>query len=443
MKTNYFAASDVFALIFWLLLLFVIANSIKKKITNDSVKAYFNRALVFKFFMSLVFAFTYILYFKGGDTTAYWEGAVSLNKLMINNPAHFIENLFSEPTFELYSKHFNNETGFPPGWIYRESEAWFVCKITSFISIITFRSYLAGTIIFAFAITISSIKLFDKISKLNIHSNRMLAFAFLFMPSVAFWCSGVSKDSITYWSVLQIILFFMSYFVFKERPSILQLIYLFLAFFLLYHTRIFVLAATVAPILMAYGTRITKRFEKSSFSKYSIRILIFGTGFSFFFIFLGSGFATDLFKEAQVIQDDFKNNESYTGKRYEINTTDVSPTGLLKAMPLSVFYGIYKPFPYEAFSLTLLLNGIESLILFYFTIMFISKGLNNIKIIFNSEFLVFSLLFVFFIGFMAGFSSVLIGVLVRIRAPLLPFYILILTANEINSIKKESVTTPN
>jgi hypothetical protein len=135
--------------------------------------------------------------------------------------------------------------------------------------------------------------------------------------------------------------------------------------------------------------------------------------------------------EAQIVQQDFKNNVTYTGKRYEINTSDASPAGLLRAFPTSVFYGIYKPLLYEALSPTLIFNGIESTILLYLTLLFLFRGLiKNIRIISSNEFLVFSLLFVILISFMAGFSSVLYGVLVRIRAPLLPFVFLILTVKK-------------
>jgi hypothetical protein len=53
--------------------------------------------------------------------------------------------------------------------------------------------------------------------------------------------------------------------------------------------------------------------------------------------------------------------------------------------------------------------------------------LNKIKKIRKNEFLLFSLVFILIIGFMAGFTSILFGVLVRIRAIILPFVYLILT----------------
>jgi len=432
MKVNYFEITDILVFVLWIVILTIVANSISAKYNENEIKKYFLPAYGFKVFMALVFAIIYIVYFGGGDTTAYWEGANTLNKLLFQNPNFFWEQLVSDPTEELRVKHFSKDTGFPPGWIYREKEAWFVCKITTFISLLTFRSYLAATVIFAFTIFLISFKLFEVILKFKTHSIGKVAFAFLFMPSLAFWCSGVSKDTLTYWSILVMIFIFLKYFVLKEKLLFIHVLMLFLSFFIIYNTRVFILAATIAPLLMAYGTRLTKKYEKSPLAKFSIRMIIIGGGFSFFLIFLGSGFASELVNEAQIIQQDFQNNPTYTGKRYEVNTTDASPTGLLKVMPISVFYGIFKPLPYESISPTLLLNGIESAILIYFAFIFITRLVKNIRLISRNEFLVFSLFFVVFIGFMAGFSSVLYGVLVRIRAPLLPFVFLLLTIKELN-----------
>lgn len=262
MKVNYFEITDILVFVLWIVILTIVANSISAKYNENEIKKYFLPAYGFKVFMALVFAIIYIVYFGGGDTTAYWEGANTLNKLLFQNPNFFWEQLVSDPTEELRVKHFSKDTGFPPGWIYREKEAWFVCKITTFISLLTFRSYLAATVIFAFTIFLISFKLFEVILKFKTHSIGKVAFAFLFMPSLAFWCSGVSKDTLTYWSILVMIFIFLKYFVLKEKLLFIHVLMLFLSFFIIYNTRVFILAATIAPLLMAYGTRLTKNMKK-------------------------------------------------------------------------------------------------------------------------------------------------------------------------------------
>jgi hypothetical protein len=45
----------------------------------------------------------------------------------------------------------------------------------------------------------------------------------------------------------------------------------------------------------------------------------------------------------------------------------------------------------------------------------------------DSDILTFALYFVIIFAFMTGFTSVIFGILVRLRAPLLPFFLLLLT----------------
>ena len=142
--------------------------------------------------------------------------------------------------------------------------------------------------------------------------------------------------------------------------------------------------------------------------------------------------------EAQIIQQDFLQNSTYTGKRYEISNKEVSPIGLLLAVPESIFYGIYRPHIIESLSLNFILNGLESLVLMLLTFRFILWGnvFKKINKIRKEEILVFALIFSLFIAFMAGFTSILFGVLVRIRAPLLPFIFLVLTTNVFDRVRE-------
>ena len=136
----------------------------------------------------------------------------------------------------------------------------------------------------------------------------------------------------------------------------------------------------------------------------------------FYFFSFSSDFANQMVTEAQVVQSDFTVNETYTGKRYDISNTDASPAGLIWAIPESVFYGIYKPFIYESFSPTLIMNGLESLLLMFLTIRFfiIGNPIKKITHIRKNEILVFALFFhclshlwqvlpLFYLGFWFGF----------------------------------------
>ncbi|RCL75217.1 MAG: hypothetical protein DBW72_03445 [Flavobacteriales bacterium] len=422
-----------------MIILIIIANSRKNNILDGEIKKYYVQNVLFKFFFAISFAVIYLIYYGGGDTTAYWDGAITLNKLFFKSPSNYFEVMINDNYFISSSGYFDIDTGYPPAWLTRESEAWFICKITSLASFLTFKSYFATTLVFAFLTAMASWRVFELILKLETHKKHIVALCVLFVPTVSFWCTGISKDTVVFISILNLLYYIFDVMVLRNPIKLRHILIIVFSIFIIYHVRSFVLAAIAAPIFMAFGARLTKRYEKQFFTKLLFRSLILFGGIIIFLQFFASNFALEMVAEAELVQLDFTQNETYTGKRYEITNTDASPAGLLRAIPESVFYGIYRPFINESISPTLIINGIESLVLMFLTVRFFVSGnpFRKIKNIRKEEILVFAFIFSLFIAFMAGFTSVLFGVLVRIRAPLLPFFFLVLTS----SINKKEVVT--
>ena len=188
------------------------------------------------------------------------------------------------------------------------------------------------------------------------------------------------------------------------------------------------LAVIIVPFIFAFNVQIAKRYLTNKVIRGIFRSFVIAIGFAFIGFYFSGETAQKYLKEAEVTQEDFKTNKIYTGAKYDLGDVSYTPTGLLRAMPLSIFTGIYRPFPWEALSPGLILNGIECIFLFYFTIVFLTKGRRKrIARIRDSDILTFALYFVIIFAFMTGFTSVIFGILVRLRAPLLPFFLLLLT----------------
>lgn len=429
MISNYLTILDIIPAILWLVILSVVVNNQASKLENQELKPYYVRNFYIKVFYGIAFTLVYLVVYGGGDTKAYWDGAVVLNKLFFKSPSLYLDAISSAPTNENRLIHFNSETGFPPGWIYREAQGWFISQITSVISIFTFRSYFATVIVFAYFVSRATWKIFELVTRLNLHTIRIAAWCMLYVPSVGFWCTGISKDTVIFVSILNILYFVLDILILKNKIRLKHIIGILFFVFLITQIRSFALAATFAPLLAAFGTRLTNKYSSNPFAKFSFRLVFLGIGAFGFLVFFSSSVVAELAQEASVVQGDFKNNSTYTGKKYDIGVVDGTPVGMIRAFPISVFYGVYKPFIYEALSPTLILNGIESLILVVMTLNFFFVGnvLKKIKRVRSNEFLIFAFVFTLLIGFMAGYTSVLYGVLVRIRAPLLPFLFLIFT----------------
>lgn len=389
-----------------------------------------------KLFFSFVFAVYYIAVFKGGDTYSYWESMGALKKLMFYNFRDFWEVVTNEPTMERLHGFFNYQTGYPPRFIYMEEESFFVAKVILILRLITFDSYLATTFLLAFLMGNASWKVYTLARDVGIFNRWLLMIFTLFLPSVAFWASGISKDTIIYISIANMIYYLNRSLrsAFNIKSWLLLLFYT----FLIYNIRPFILYAMLVPLTLMYLVGLVNKIKDFVLLRVAIKgvAVVCATGVVAYVLNSSIGemlIANQSLEEAIVVQQDFQNNTQIyggdDGKRYSLGEVDyTSLTGLMKAVPASIIAGLYRPFLWEAFSPSLIFNGFESMFFIFMTVwFFVSKPFLRMEAISKHELLVFSLGFILIIAFMAGFTSILFGVLVRIRAPLLPFFGLLLS----------------
>lgn len=440
-------ATDIFPTLFWLVIIIVIGYGIRNSKINTPHYKYFMPNLYLKIVSSLAFGLFYIFYYGGGDTTAYYDGAISLNNLFFKSPELFFENLTTKPEVTNWGHYFDETTGYPPGWIYREPEAFFVSKLISILTFFTLKSYLASTLVISAFVTIASWKLFSLIRAYNFCNEKYLAFGILFLPSVNFWCSGISKDTIVLISTMLAVYHGFKIVSLTMKSSFRNWIFFAFNMFIIYHIRDFIFLAIMIPLMLAISARFVKIYGGGDYVVILVRTAIFVGGIALIGGSLISKSEEDflesnsLVQQAAAIQDDFSNNDTYGTKRYDLGEITFSPIGLAKTTPSAVITGIYRPFIWESLSATLILNGLESIILIYFTFRFFRhKPFKKIKQIRGHEFLIFALFFVLIIAFMTGLTSGLYGVLVRLRAILLPFLFVLLTFEVEKEIIEETET---
>ncbi len=429
---NHFDLISILSGIIWLLLTVLFVSWFYfAKIQSIKNNKYFLSSIFFKILAALGFSFIYLFYYQGGDTFAYWDGAVKLNNLFWESPKDYLWEMVNPSDIFNQRLHFNSTTGYPPSWIYKEPESFFVSKVLSFFSFITFNSYWATTIILATIGGGISWYFYYILSKLNLHKDSVIAFAVLFLPSVSFWCFGISKDTVVYLALILLCSYLVKTFLLKEKLSVSRAILMLFCVFLIYHIRIHVIVAMFPALILAFGSHITRKIHDNRIKKFSIRLLLYmiSAGFLLFYIQASSG-GGDLQKimdDLIIIQQDFAQNTTYGDKRYTIFMQDYSVQSILLSIPSAILAAIYRPYIWEALNPMLLLNGLESLVLIYLTFQFITDSFTEkVKIIRQNELLNFSLIFILIMGFSVGFTSGLFGVLVRFKAVVLPFFILLI-----------------
>ena len=442
-------SKDVFLGVLFLIFIVLRSGSVKRKhyvLNNQSHYKYYTLNVYFKLLLGLIYASIYMFYYEGGDTMAYYKAGEALNNLLWESPTLFWEELINEPVYNGFYSNYNvTTTGNPPGWIYRDPNSFFVSKIIALFMIFFGQSYLVITMLFSYIMAHASWRIFELIRHYKVTSDGYAALSILFIPSVSFWCSGISKDT-----VVLIATFYLLYYGFGlankfVKSKFRSLFFIFICGYVLYHTRSFMLFTIIAPFLIALSTRLIAKYRDSIILANAMRFFIIVFGFGSLFLFLRSQ-GEELAKtsdkylnEASVQTDDFLNNETYGKKRYDLGITSYTPFGMLRVAPQAILTAFFRPGIWEASSALLMISGIETTLFIYLSFIFFFKGnvLQKIRIVRNNEFLIFSFFFALILAFFAGFTSVLFGVLVRIKAPLLPFFLIVLStkSKDINEKK--------
>lgn len=422
------SAVDIFVLVIYGVLIFLGHRWVRKRYDSKDLLPYYYSGWLFKVLFAFLFAVVYLFFLGGGDINAYWDGASCLADLFYSNPEAYFSELWETKRNLGIAYHFNGTTGFPPGWIWREEEAWNSTKIISLLAIITNKGFWTVTLILStFAFWVSWLLAVQLNAKESMHRNTLLS-ALFFVPSVCFWCSGISKDSLLYTLALLLIYQFFSLLKWKNSFSIRRALLAAILLWFIYSLRHYLAYALAVPLILAWMSRYGSRFTGRPVLLWLFRLVLFtGLVFSFSFI-INSNQTRELIAEANVTKSDFSQNPIYSGAKYDMPFTTGSPGEILALFPLAVFTALLRPSILDPVGASYLLNQLESLLLLWliFRFLFLGNSLLRLRRILSHEFLLYSLIFVLIVAFMAGYSSILYGVLVRIRSIALPFFILLL-----------------
>ncbi len=429
--------------------LVVIAILIYVRTSSNSDKVYYKyypRAFYFKMIFVIANAAFYIItYGGGGDSIGFWDGGVKLNHVFWESPTAYFTELFDfreTRDFWQYYVYFNAETGFPDNRTYQEESSFFISKIVSVLGFFSFQGYMFMSLVFSYFATNASMKLFEAVRSFKLHSDRHLAFAIFFIPSLSFWCAGISKDTVMWVAVCYFIYHLHKILSSEIKHTIFSWIVLFICLYVMYRVRSFMIATTLAPLLYAYGARVGKKYGAQSFQRNGIRLLFGVVGIVGILLFFRTSVADQFIEEAAVINQDMTTNTTYKGAKYDLGITDYSPVGMIKAFPTSVIAGFFRPFLWESLSISLIIDGIQSTVIIYylFSFLFHARFRERLRRIRNEEILMFSFFFALILAFFSGFTSILFGVLVRFKAPIIPFLVIVLTAHIQSEKNKEQET---
>jgi len=422
---------EIVVLPFYLLVIYFIANSIKRrKIEQNPLYKYYVWGLFAKITGGIGLAFVYLFVYRGGDTIGYYESSLAMRNLLTSAPADWLINEFGGNTNEHFSL-FTWATGYPYPYMYFDPKTYMVIRLVNPLLIFSFNSYIITTVLVDWIAYAGMWRLFIVFSNYYPNRKNLFAIAILFFPSVLFWGSGILKDSITLSCTGWVVYCIYKTFIIKQN-RLQYLIILILNLLIIFLVKPYIVFTLFPGSLMwIFANRIAK-IQNTVIKIFIIPfiLLISIGGGTYALSFLGESmgkFALDKIATTIVVTQNDLKQSYYHGHSFDIGLDDPTPTGLLKKFPAAVLAGLFRPFLWESENAVMLISGIENMLIALLTVIALFYIVRNIPAFFKKllqePLLFFSLTFSLFFAFSVGISTSNFGALVRFKIAYLPFFL--------------------
>lgn len=428
MKESVLSIWDLILPPIYILIIFIIGHLVQVKfIKENHIYRYFKMGLLAKIVGAISLCLIYTLYYNGGDTTAFFNGSVSMVKLYSKSPETFFSIMTDHLTKENYSE-FDNDTGWP--FYYRESGSFTVIRFTTVIQFLSFNSYLVSSIILA-AISYSGIwKLFRLFCEIFPDMHKQFYYSILLVPSVLFWGSGILKDTYTLMGACWFTYSFYKVFVKPDKVTTNVIMMIIMAYIMI-KIKPYIFIALMPGTLLWFAFERVKRVENWLLKILTGPFLIVSASLLGYLLLinLSSDFgqyssAENILYKAQNTQYDLKQSY-YGGNSFDIGEFDASATGVLSKLPEAIMAGLFRPFLWESKNFVMIIAATENSVLMLLTIFLLVKlGIYRFyKVIAKEPILFFSVIFSLFFAFSVGLTSANFGAMVRYKIPAVPFYL--------------------
>ena len=290
---------------------------------------------------------------EAGDVFSYFQDSLIVYQ-------HLLEGDFA--TFLQLTFGLNNVTPTPniiasvdALGFWWDTSAYMMVRINTLFNVLTFGSGVYANALFfstfSFLACVMGVKLFNHFLPTQ---NNLIAYAIFLTPSLAYWTSGMHKESVSVFLLMAVISLFL-YFLEKRKWQFLVL--LLIAFTLLFCTRFFISVMLIPPML---GYFVYTQFHK-------IRPLLV-----FALIFIGVGLTLYVvplvFNTPNIVDEIISKKELYEALEngntsISLGVYDESYLGIIKKMPQALFNTIVRPHFLDIKSRFLAIASIESFLI--------------------------------------------------------------------------------
>ncbi len=436
---------DILDFIFFFIYVFIfniIFSARRRKYSNPLLKKYHKQAFWIKVWGSFAFSI-FVVYLSPGDSNGlYYPEGVNIARLILKNPSN-IELIFGT------GKDFDQAllTDIGNSGYFNEESNFMVTRLVAIFSFFTFGKFMPINLVFSMISFTGVWRLFRFFYEQYPHLHKQFAIAILYLPTFAFWSSGILKDPICTGALGWVT--YSLYSIFYTKNNLIKnIIILFVFGYFLVALKIYILVAYL-PFFILFLILKNVNLVKNPVAK-ALLVLGFFIGSILGFVKIASSIqgALSSYASKGIVQGiknyqvNYENQSSFVESNFSLGVDfDGSAGSLVKIAPAAIVATLFRPFIWESKKLSTLLSSLESLALMIFTLYVLKKvGITKfIRTIIKKPIVMYCFFYSLLFALFVGATTLNFGTLVRYKIPGIPFYIislfLILDFN--NKLKKK------
>ncbi|HRO39467.1 MAG TPA: hypothetical protein PLV70_01955 [Flavobacteriales bacterium] len=400
----------------------------KMRLVRQPEYKHFLYGLYAKIIGAMVFSLIYFYYYKGGDTISYFYSAVSMSQLATAEPLDFLRVLFGANDAE----HLNlfGSGARPYEYVYYDDRTFMVIRIITPLVLFSFRSYVLTALLLSSLCYLGIWRSYQTFVGYFPSLKDKFAIAFLYMPSVIFWGSGIMKDTLTIGAACWWVHCFDQVF-FKKNRVIGNAIGLVLAGMLLIMVKayIFMILMPVMVLWLLYFRVARLKNLLLRLVVLPIMLLVLAGGSYVVLNNLGDSLGKFSLDEAMTttmnIQRDMQRVEEYGSNYFDIGELDGTLRGGLVKAPAAINAALFRPYLWESSSVVVVISALENAWLLGFSLLVLwrTRAWFLFRVIRRNPLAMTCITFAIAYGFVIGISTPNFGALVRFKIVLVPFFV--------------------
>jgi len=434
LEIKLFSANDFFLVPLCLVIIYAVIRNRANACRDESIRKYYYRGFYFRVVFAFLFTIVTEFYFRGGDTNLYYQGINDLRAALADDFGNFsyIANsakLDDDNPLSPYFMFDNYSADVTYNYM-RATSNFSVPRIGIIPSLMFFNSYLCICLCFMMFALGGSLRLFKTFYYYYPNAKKELALAILFLPSVAFWSSGLLKDTICFGAVGFITYGAFNIFIRKTKiPA--SIAWILVCTYLLFAIKTYIFLVLVLALTIWMFAE-TNKLIKDKTLRQIFAMMTFCVAVAAGYFMLQYFTAEETLKQYQL--ENIISSAEFQRKNYSViadqqtsyYTINASNPFLLVLNSIGATF--FRPFLWEIRSIAAVLSASEAFAFLILTInLFFKKGLSKpFGAIFKDPRLLMSFIFAIVFAIGVGASTANFGTLSRYKIPCTPFYVLMI-----------------